>query len=526
MSDDGYINLRIVWNVVHGHGPVFNVGERVEVGTSPLWIAVLAVLRLPLWFADPAWLAVLAGIGLSLVGLALAIAGARRWWASLGRPAVLPAGALALVALPPMWDFASSGLETGLSFAWLGACWWALAGRLDDEPRRAPHDPWWLPVLIGLAPLVRPDLLVFGLAFGAALAATSTLDVRRGARALGLGVALPGAYQVFRMGYYGLLVPNTALAKEAGRNLWGRGRIYLDTYLGATWLQRTVVLLAAAFGLLVWRAGATARHHVVAAAPVVAGAVHAWYVTRVGGDFMYARMLLPATFALLCPVAALPLPSRERGRWTAWAAWAPLTGLAVVLVVVGGWRRVEIDNPYLMLLVDDERAAWVTAADGPTHPVSLEDYGATAFVQAAATLPAGPGLHDPTDLRSAPARERLFAISAVGMASTRRYDVHVVDLMSLADPVGAHLEAGVPIRAGHEKPLPWDWALGRYGSGRLPPKAEAARQALRCGDLAELGDAVDEPLTPGRFVRNLVGSVHRTSLRIPVDPRTAREEFC
>ena len=42
MSDDGFINLRIVSQLVHGHGPVFNIGERVETSTSPLWVFVLA----------------------------------------------------------------------------------------------------------------------------------------------------------------------------------------------------------------------------------------------------------------------------------------------------------------------------------------------------------------------------------------------------------------------------------------------------------------------------------------------------
>ena len=40
---------------------------------------------------------------------------------------------------------------------------------------------------------------------------------RHDARLVAAAVAFPVAYQVFRMAYYGVLVPNTALAKEAGR---------------------------------------------------------------------------------------------------------------------------------------------------------------------------------------------------------------------------------------------------------------------------------------------------------------------
>ena len=40
--DDGFIYFRIVQNVVDPTGPVFNAGERVEVYTSPAWLAVLS----------------------------------------------------------------------------------------------------------------------------------------------------------------------------------------------------------------------------------------------------------------------------------------------------------------------------------------------------------------------------------------------------------------------------------------------------------------------------------------------------
>ncbi|HET7721937.1 MAG TPA: hypothetical protein VFK43_18345, partial [Acidimicrobiales bacterium] len=34
VTDDGFINFRIVQMVLAGHGPVFNAGERVEAATS------------------------------------------------------------------------------------------------------------------------------------------------------------------------------------------------------------------------------------------------------------------------------------------------------------------------------------------------------------------------------------------------------------------------------------------------------------------------------------------------------------
>lgn len=534
VSDDGYINLRIVWNVLHGDGPVFNAGERVEAGTSPLWIAVLVVARIPLWFLDPGWVAVITGIALSLVGIAFASVGARRWWASLGRNAGLPLGMAAVVALPPMWDFASSGLETGLSFAWIGACWWATARRLDSEP--LPLDrPFWVPVLIGLGPLVRPDFALFSVAFAVAHVAAS-VDLRRvGWRALGIGLALPVAYQVFRMGYYGLVIPNTALAKEAGRSLWDRGWNYLDVYLGSTLLLLVLGLLVVVFALEAPESGATRRHAVVAVAPVVAGLLHTVYVVRVGGDFMYARLFLPATFALLCPFAAFPLP---RFRPVAWAA---VGALSCTLVLTGGFRRwdpmVITDDPTTPnvdgdLAVDgiaNERLVYRLLA-GDDHPVTFDDY-ASYVEPPLANLGILPRDGELVDLggsgRFALSEQPMLVAGSIGLVGYRYLGTHVIDQLSLAEPLGAHMEAGVAGRPGHEKILSWEWLVARFAEPSVDePVVEDARAALACGELHDLVDAVEGPLTPGRFFENFIGALERTRFRVPIAPEEARAQIC
>ena len=164
MCDDAFINFRIVKQILAGHGPVFNVGDRVESGTSPLWLGVLAlfdaITPLPI-----EWIAVFASIGATIGGLAFAIFGTRRALLALGVTGTfLPLGALVYAVLPPAWDFATSGLEVGLSVLWLGLSWWLLTGRIAERgaPARSVWKPWWVPVVLGLGPLVRPDFLIFG----------------------------------------------------------------------------------------------------------------------------------------------------------------------------------------------------------------------------------------------------------------------------------------------------------------------------------------------------------------------------
>ena len=59
------------------------------------------------------------------------------------------------------------------------------------------------------------------------------------------GGLLPVGYQIFRMGYYGLLVPGTALAKDAAGDKWSQGLVYLANFNQPYLLWVPAVLLAA-----------------------------------------------------------------------------------------------------------------------------------------------------------------------------------------------------------------------------------------------------------------------------------------
>jgi hypothetical protein len=55
VGDDAYITFRALENFLHGYGPVFNVGERVQVFTHPLWFLLQAAANwlLQFWPAHP-----------------------------------------------------------------------------------------------------------------------------------------------------------------------------------------------------------------------------------------------------------------------------------------------------------------------------------------------------------------------------------------------------------------------------------------------------------------------------------------
>jgi arabinofuranosyltransferase len=219
IADDGLIVLRTVRNLLAGNGPVFNMGERVEVNTSTLWTYLVYLGGVVGGPARLEYVALALSLALSLAGVVFAMLGAARLYAPslLGRRAILlPAGVLVYIAVPPARDFATSGLENGLVLAYLGLLWWMMV--YWSQQRTTGR--WFtaaLAFVAGLSVLVRPELALIG-----GLALVLMLIAVRGWRPRVLivvaGGLLPVAYQIFRMGYYGLLVPGTALAKDAARS--------------------------------------------------------------------------------------------------------------------------------------------------------------------------------------------------------------------------------------------------------------------------------------------------------------------
>ena len=555
VSDDGFINFRVADHLLHGNGPVFNEGERVEVYTSPLWIALLAVGDGILWFAEVEWISVVAGLALSALGLLAATFAAARLASDAGggSPA-LPLGALVVVALPPFWDYATSGLETGLSLAWLGVAFWVVVGVHHEVVTGAEVSERRFPaaaVVVGLGPLVRPDLALFALGFlGVLVALRWPAGRRRVLTLVAAAAAIPVAYQLFRMAYFGSLVPNTAFAKEAGRAWWDQGWDYLENLADAYLLALPVALLVILCGVEVVRA---ARRGQVATAlafglPTLCGLLHALYVVRVGGDFMHGRLLLPSLFGALLPVAAVAPRS-----WRLYAL--PVAAVAVWAVVVGlttnppaGFVEVKPNEFQFTSPIVDERR-WYSGVAQVEHPVDVDDYERFVWVRHGRELRARAERGQPTvalyeaivpGWRPAVDADVVTGIGNIGMLGVAAgRDVHVADVGALADPIASRVELGDERgRPGHEKQLDQAFFLARFvdlqtygdapfGSPASHPRdIDAAQETLRCGDIRRLLEATNDSLSVGRMLDNIGVAVSTLRFRMPAKPVEAREELC
>jgi arabinofuranosyltransferase len=569
ITDDGLIAARTVRQILAGNGPVFNAGERVEANTSTLWTWLLAGVT---WATHASVYSVMIGAGLVLapLGLLLALLGTRDLHrrTSPGR-LYLPAGAAVILALPPFWDFVTSGLEDSLIFYWLGLCWWLLTGLSRDSRRRAA----WLVFVAGLGWLVRPDMALGTIMFLAAAWFIVRPGWRRSLALLAGGAVLPLAYQIFRMGYYGLLVPNTALAKEASNTHFLVGWDYLLNFVGPydLWLPLglLLVLLPLTIGRRLDRAG-----WAVCAAAALASVLMAGYVVAIGGDFMHARMLLPPTFTLLLPVMVIPVPRLSETRLsaaklstsglssvkpTAATVMRTLAPAALCLVVLTAWaftcgiswRLPQAPGVIPSSGITDERAFWAARTEH-RNPDVPQEYELTIFGSATAngslawkiTQSAASG-QPPVLLFVPPGGTKLISVPlnnsdySVGVPSDILGTLGAVvplnglaiDVHGLSYALGSHLQAGTDGRVGHDKYAAPVWIVAEYSTATSVPGISAAdiaaaRKALGCGGLAELGRATEAPMSWDRFWTNVFGSPSLTSLRVPNDPNQAEAQLC
>lgn len=536
VADDGWINMRVVEQFLAGNGPVYNIGERVEVTTSTLWFWILLAGALVLPWVEAQITGAVAGWLLTLGGLIFASFGAAALFKARKPIIYVPVGTLAMAALPPFWDFTTSGLETGLSFGWLGCCFWMLARRVVAYEQGIRRPAWWpvFPALvIGLGPLVRPDFALYSGLFAIALLMSSRFRWWDWPMCLVIALAVPAGYQIWRMGFYASMVPNTALAKDATQSHWEQGLLYLIDYAGLYVLVVPLLAVALGVGLHVrtaWCLRSWARWAVVGA-PVLGGLLHALYVVRIGGDFMHARFLLPDTFAMMMPVAVVGITVFRKQ--VALVVTAFVAGWAVA--IAPSMRTAYDENPSEDGIAN-ERAFY---AERTTTGKLLTEHDWMATLQGQRGLHArwdsetGWGYYDEGGFRTPSHDGRLYvATHNLGILSIAAgTDVMVIDQLALSDGITSRsvLDPRLhdPDRIGHsERPASWRFARYTPVGPKEPLPLTHARAAMQCGDLKVLSDAITGELTEDKFWENVRLAPRLTGFTFPADPAAARKQLC
>lgn len=342
--DDAYITFRVVDNFTAGHGLRWNVAERVQAYTNPLWMFLVSlpyvVTREPYFTSLALSLACT-----TAAALLLAFRGARD----------VAGAALALVVLcgsKAFVDFSTSGLENPLLHLSLVAAFVTLSSESPDRRRSLK-----LALCASAVALTRLD----GLALLAPLLVMQLARERgrRGIVQMALGFLPLVLWELFSLVYYGALIPNSALAKLSSglpqSELTAQGLEYLANSFALDPL--TLLTIAAALAL------AVARREAFGLALALGILLHLFYVARVGGDFMSGRFLTAPLVAAAFLLAQGRLDVRFSGGLAlaalALAAFTPLSPLRAPVDYSQGKKSPEF---IAANGIADERGYWYTVS--------------------------------------------------------------------------------------------------------------------------------------------------------------------
>jgi arabinofuranosyltransferase len=438
-AEDAYITFRYIDNLLHGYGLVYNIGDRVEGFTHPLWLILVtipAALGIPIRAG-----ALLLSLGLTVASLILLTFYSKD---GKGNVVALPLALVLLLTHIGFRDFSVSGLEFPLVCLLL--VWFYQSYQ--------KHDLLGKPVLHGtllaLIYLTRPELSLLILSFYAIFVWQVTrlyLQKRReqihriwrDILRLSLPLALlAGGYHIFRWLYYGAFFPNTYYAKDGLGAYWSQGIIYFLHF----WRYSPILLMALLgwIGLTVlcrrFRSqvfGSPRRYVMLAQAALLA-----LYVVRLGGDFMAYRFLLPSMVILVMLLSDslnYMIDSRRRLR---------LTGTTLLLGTLL-FVLLPISPPQMQGFIANERQVY--DLHQPAYRALFEEPVEHTFYQLGLKLKL---LQEETQY---PLSIAYANIGYLGFAAGPK--VNIVDIYGLVDAVGARAWQYVEERGrpGHEHKL-------------------------------------------------------------------------
>jgi arabinofuranosyltransferase len=455
--DDAYITFRTVRNFWAGWGLTWNPDERVQAYTHPLWmflsLAVYGVTR-EVFFS------------MTLVAIALTMATAivlRHVSASSFQFAT---SVVVLIGSCAFIDFSVSGLENPLLSLLLVA---SVVASLTSPSHRSE---WLRALCLSGVFLTRQDAMLLVGPLWLAL----SLQRRILWRSSILGLLPIAAWELFSLVYYGVWVPNTALAKLNVAIPPSRLLLEGFAYLHDSLLNDPITILMIAGAVLT----AAVRGGRLPRLLALGAVLYVLYVVRIGGDFMSGRFLGAPLIIAVCAANLIPVKSTPASNlhW----AWTSLAVLSVSYAVL--WpssplrSTVDYGRDYEFTPLANERAVY---------------YRGTGLLPVLVRYPELTAQKLPVPWTSTAEEGRDFVrskqqitvrtdVGIVGFLAGRKI---VIDTPGLADPLLARIRF---------VPAPKGFRIGHYV--RPVPDGYLATRALghnliERADLHEAYDAID-----------------------------------
>ena len=333
IAEDALISFRVIDNFVNGYGLRWNIDQRVQVYTHPLWLLLNACAYL--FTREVPYTATALGLGFSLAAYGVA---AHR----LGQrsPILLAAFFLPWLLSKSLVNYSTSGFEAPLTLFLLSAFSVSL---FDRSGKRGT--PWArLFLLAALGCMARLDN---ALLYAPPLLAVCLLEWREVRwRRLALGLAPLFSWIGFSLFYYGFAYPNTApaklspdfpLADYVREGLGYGGDLVLNDPVSAVVLALGVLTVVGCIARLRSDPRDALAGRLTGLG--VGAVVYGLYVVRIGGGFLSGRFwVMPILASLLVFSFGLPMLVRQLRSGplplaAALGAVAALLGLAAAAVV-------------------------------------------------------------------------------------------------------------------------------------------------------------------------------------------------
>lgn len=285
--DDPFISFRYAYNLVHGKGLVWNEGERIEGYTNFLWTLLMCI---PLYLGyGPVTFSLLLGIIFFILSLVFTYKSSSLIFGSRD------IGLLTIVLLGTNYtfsSFATSGMETQMQACLFVASFYVLflcLAKNDWNNRKL----LMISLLLSTALLTRLDssllvITIFPIAVFFIMKDKIPVPQKVGKI---LALLLPftvliGSWFIWKLSYYGDILPNTFYVKAARPDI-SQGLYYLALFLISYLFFPFLILLV----LTLKRFLMKSNIKVIALSLVIL--LWAMYIVRIGGDYMEFRFIVP-----------------------------------------------------------------------------------------------------------------------------------------------------------------------------------------------------------------------------------------
>ncbi len=288
IQDDTFISFRYAENFVKGFGLVFNKGVRLEGYTNFLWTIIIA---LPIKFnLNPINFVYYSGIVFFIITLFFTYKLSFR---------ILESKTLAFITLIllgtnyTMSCYATGGLETQMQTAIITACYF-LFFRFILETNREIKNLYYLSILSAVSILTRPDSIIFAVIIFSAIVfigkkeKLSKVTIFKNILTLlipFLIILIP--YLVWKLNYYGNILPNTYYVKAGSQTSIVSGLKYVGWFLTSYWLIIFPIIL------LVLLKEFLNEVNLKISLLLITILVWTLYLIKIGGGFMEFRFFVP-----------------------------------------------------------------------------------------------------------------------------------------------------------------------------------------------------------------------------------------